>query len=90
MILIKKTNKDMNNQFKSMLNIAQRIIQKPDIPGDCHPIYRYINAIGSSVLQRLLMQLFTGQEVADVDELYIDLGRDIKSKIMNASTKVLL
>lgn len=82
MLLINRKSKEMKRKLKSILDIAQFIIDKSEISSDCavHPIYRYINAIGSSVLQRLLMQLFTGQEVDRVDALFFDLCRYIKSE----------
>ncbi|WP_158407250.1 DUF6710 family protein [Dehalobacter restrictus] len=79
MFFINKKNEDRKKQLKSILGIAQRIIDKSETSDNfLHPIYRYINGIGLSVLQRLLMQLFTGQEVDDVEVLFIDLGRDVK------------
>lgn len=82
MFFMSKKNEEMKRKLKSVLDIAQFIIDKSEISGDyaVHPIYRYINAIGSSVLQKLLMQLFTGQEVDRVDTLFFDLCRYIKSK----------
>lgn len=81
MFFINKKSEGMKRQLKSILDIAQSIIDKSEISGDfLHPIYRYINAIGSSVLQKLLMQLFTGQEVDHVDVLFYDLCRYIKSE----------
>jgi len=76
-----KKNVEMERKLKSILDIAQLIIDKSEISGDStlHPIYRYINAIGSSVLQKLTMELFTGQEVDHVDELLFDLCRYVKS-----------
>ena len=71
----------MKRQLDNILFIAQDIINKSKTSGDfLHPIFRYINEIGSSVRQRLLMQLLTGQKVANSDELFIDLGRDIKDE----------
>lgn len=81
MFFINKKNEDMKRQLQSIIAIAQNIIDKSEISGDfLHPIYRYINAIGSSVLQRLLMQLFTGREVDHVDELLYDLCHYIKNR----------
>nr|WP_147325730.1 DUF6710 family protein [Clostridium indicum] len=71
----------MKIQLESVLFIAQGIIGKSKTPGDfLHPIFKYINAIGSSVLQKRLMQLFTGQGVTPVEEMLIDFGRTIKSE----------
>lgn len=82
MLFKNKKKKEMERKLKSILDVAQLIIDKSEISSDCslHPIYRYINAIGSSVLQKLIMQLFTGQEVDHVDVLLFDLCRYIKSK----------
>jgi len=81
MFFINKKNEDMKRQLKSIIDIAQSIIDKSETSGDfLHPIYRYINGIGFSVLQKLLMQLFTGQEVDHVDVLLYDLCRYIKSE----------
>lgn len=82
MLFMNKKNEEMKRKLKSILDIAQYIIDKSEISGDyaVHPIYRYINAIGSSVLQKLLMQLFTGQEVDRVDTLLFDLCRYIKNE----------
>lgn len=64
-----------DRELKSILKIAQSIIDKSSASGECmsQPIYRYINAIGSSVLQKLLMQLFTGQKVDGIELLFFDL-----------------
>ncbi len=64
-------------ELKSILNIAQSFIDKSSASDECtsQPIYRYINAIGLSVLQKLLMQLFTGQKVDRIDSLFFDLCR---------------
>lgn len=57
MFFINKKNEDTKRHLQSIIAIAQNIIDKSEMSGDfLHPIYRYINAIGSSVLQRLLMQ----------------------------------
>jgi hypothetical protein len=81
MFLINRKNKDMKKHLQSIIAIAQNIIDKSDKHGDfLHPIYRYINALGYSVLQRLLMQLFTGKEVDNVDVLFYDLCHYINSE----------
>lgn len=81
MFFINKKNEDMKRHLQSIIAIAQNIIDKSEMSGDfLHPIYRYINALGSLVLQRLLMQLFTGQEVDHVDVLFYDLCHYIKNE----------
>lgn len=81
MFFLNQKNKEMKRQLESVLFIAQGIIDKSETSGDfMHPIYSYIKAIGSTIRQNLLMQLITGQEVAHVEELFIDLGRDIKGE----------
>lgn len=69
-----------DRELKSILKLAQSIIDKSSISGECtsQPIYRYINTIGSSVLQKLLIQLFTGQKVDCIDNLFFDLCRYYK------------
>ncbi len=82
MFFLNKKNVEMERKLENILDIAQLIIDKSEMSSDStlHPIYRYINAIGSSVLQKLIMQLFTGQEVDSVDELFYDLCRYFKSE----------
>lgn len=64
----------MKRRLNHILSIAQDIIEKSDASKDFnHPIYRYINAIGSVVLNNLMMQLFTGQEVSNASYLLDDL-----------------
>lgn len=73
--------KKKRKNLDSVLFIAQSIIDKSEVSDDfIQPIYSYIKAIGSTVQQRLLMHLITGQEVTQVEELFIDLGRDIKGE----------
>lgn len=73
-------NKNLTRQLDSIIDIAQNIIDKSEASSDfLHPIYRYINSIGSSVLQRLVMQLYTGQEVDNIDILLNDLCRFVSS-----------
>ena len=82
MLFMNKKSEEMKRKLESILNIAQFILNKSEISGNhvMHPIYRYINAIGSSVLQKFLMQLFTGQEVEHVNVLFYDLCRFFKSE----------
>lgn len=82
MFFINRKSEESKRKLMSILDIAQFILDKSEISGDyiVHPIYRYVNAIGSSVLQKLLLQLFTGTEVDSVDTLFFDLCRYIKSE----------
>ncbi len=81
MFFLNNKHKEMRRYLRSIIDIAQNIIDGAEITGNSlHPIFRYINAIGSSVLQRLLMQLFTGQEVNHVEVLFYDLCHYIKNK----------
>lgn len=73
-IIAKSLEKKMQNKLDSVISISNDIISSPDASDSTvHPIYRYINAIGSSVLSSLLIKLFTGEEVDDVNTLHDDL-----------------
>lgn len=66
--------KNMQKKLDSIISIASDIVCSTEArDSSVHPIYRYINAIGSSVLSSLLMKLFTEQGVDDVNTLHDDL-----------------
>jgi hypothetical protein len=67
--------------------IAQSIIDKSTITsGSSHPIFKYINSLGATTLQFLLMQLYTGQEVSQIDELFFDLAYYLLDKNLETSS----
>ena len=61
----------------------QELINKSKIDDNIIPIQKYIKAIGNTTLQKLIMELFTGEEVTYVEQLKYDLGIFIENEKSN-------
>lgn len=75
-----------NEKMNQILQLANEIVNYKETFAreNNKPIFTYINAIGSSILQELMLQLFTGKEVTCADELLIDIGININTFVSTA------
>ncbi|HBJ2622082.1 TPA: hypothetical protein LA827_001821 [Clostridium botulinum] len=78
MFLKKKRFKYETNNKKHLdriLDLAEQIIINSKSNEEKYKnIHLYINTIGNTTLQQLLMQLFRGEEVTHINELFFDIG----------------